>query len=97
MKPCPLDPLYQSVSAFMAGGEFWPLWKALMDATAVEDFTESEAAWFDALYDLVYMAQPDPVRPVDARDGIVGATELRKRLREQRLDVFPTTARENLS
>jgi hypothetical protein len=37
----------------MAGGEFWPLWKAVMDATAVEDFTESEAAWFDAFYDLV--------------------------------------------
>jgi hypothetical protein len=87
-----LAPLYKNVTAFMAGGEFWPLWTAVMDATSVEDFTEPEAAWFDALYDLVYMAQPDPVQAADARDGIIGAAELRKLIREHGLDVFPPAA-----
>jgi hypothetical protein len=72
----------------MAGGDFWPLWRAVMDVASQNELpdTHTDQAWFDALYDLVYMAGPDPVSESEARDGIIGATQLRSLIRDKGLD-----------
>ena len=44
---------------------------------------QRDAYW--ALYDLVYMAQPDPSAPSDASAALIGENELRERLRHFRL------------
>ena len=61
-------------------------WRAFMDfnETEPEDFSPAEAEDFEALYDLVYMGQSDPVTPEDAAVGLIGETELRARLRQSR-------------
>ena len=69
-----------------------PLWRAVMDATATVDddprLSDAEREWFDELYDAVYMAAEDPVDPVSAKAGIIGAAALRVHLREAGLDRF---------
>ena len=82
-----LDSLRRSVSDFMAGGEFWPLWRAVMDATSLQNLSSQDEQWFDALYDIVYMGAPDPVSGNEERDGIVAASKLRDLIRRKRLDV----------
>ena len=42
----------------MAGGDFWPLWRTVMDVASHHDLREADEAWFDALYDLVYISEP---------------------------------------
>ena len=87
MTPAPsLEPLRNVLSSFMAGGDFWPLWDAVMDVVYQEGPPQVDEAWFDALYDLVYMAGPDPVSEGAARDGIIGATQLRRLIRDKGLD-----------
>lgn len=90
--PAPLDAVREALTVFLAGGAFAPLRSAVMDATEIVDADEhladAERDWFDELYDAVYMAAEDPVRPSDARDGIIGAAALRVQLRELRLDRY---------
>jgi hypothetical protein len=80
-----LESLRSELSAFMAGGDFGPLWRAVMDVASREDLREPDEAWFDALYDLVYMAAPDPLSERDTRDGVIGTTQLRRAIREKGL------------
>jgi hypothetical protein len=81
-----LEQLRRELTSFMAGGDFWPLWRAVMDVASHKDVPHIDQAWFDALYDLVYMAGPDPVSESDARDGIIGPNQLRNLIREKGLD-----------
>ena len=74
---------------FVAGAPFWPFWNAFMEH--LETFRpeellspESRVA-YDELQELVYMAAPDPVPPAERADGIIGADELRRRIRAIRL------------
>lgn len=71
--------------AFVAGGPFAPLWRAVMAATEVLDeapgLSAADRRWYDAVYEAVYMGADDPVPAVDRADGVVGAAELRSRLR----------------
>lgn len=64
-----------------------------MDATATVDSDEhvsdDDRDWFDELYDAVYMGAEDPVDAQSARDGVVGAAELRVQIRAMRLDRLP--------
>jgi hypothetical protein len=50
-----LEPVRRNLARFVAGGEYWPLWQAVMDATSAKDLSPREETWFDALYDLVHM------------------------------------------
>ena len=80
------------MTAFLAGGPFHPLWRAVMDAAESLDedpsLSDAERDWFDELYDAVYMAAEDPVDPASRKAGVVGAGELRVQLRSARLDRF---------
>jgi hypothetical protein len=81
-----LEPVKRSLMAFMAGGEFWPLWRAVMEATSAVDLSAAEETWFDALYELVYMAAPDPVSEDEQRDGLIGSAQLRAAILENNLE-----------
>ena len=87
-----LQSLRIALDAFMVGGDFWLLWRAVMDATSQDSVSDSEQRWFDELYELVYMAAPDPVCGDETRDGIIGANALRILIRERQLDVQPPPA-----
>ena len=41
---------------------------------------------YDDMYELVYMGAPDPVAQEDRAVGVIGAAELRERLRRVRLE-----------
>lgn len=81
-----LEPVRRSLSAFMAGGELWPSWRAVMDATSLDALPSAEQAWFDALYELVYMAAPDPVSEDEEHVGVIGSVELRAAIHHNGLD-----------
>ena len=76
--------LQRALATFLAGGGFWPLWRATMDATELPDegqtTTTAEEAWFASIYDLVYMSQDVSVSVEDRRVGLMGEAELRDRL-----------------
>jgi hypothetical protein len=84
--PSSSERVSQLVQAFLAGQPFMDFWRAFMDfnETEPDDFSPAEAADFDALYDLVYMAGPGAVAPEDAAVGLIGETELRTQLRQSR-------------
>jgi hypothetical protein len=81
-----LGAIEHSVRAFADGGAFQPLWSAVMDATEVidsaPDISDRERDWFDRLYELVYMGAEDPVDAQSRANGVLGAAELRQRIRE---------------
>lgn len=83
----PLEPVQRSLAAFMAGGEFWPLWRAVMSAASLDArLSQSEESWFDSLYELVYTAAPDPLSPEDEEVGLIGSVALRAAIRNDGLD-----------
>ena len=72
------------VDRFVAGQPFWDFHRAFM--AFYESFDESvlpemQRDLYWGLYDLVYMGQPDPVAPENARVGLLGESALRERLR----------------
>jgi len=79
-----------ALAAFLAGGPFETLWHAVVDGGGVADtaveLSSADQTRYRAVYELVYMAAPDPVCPEDRAAGLIGAAELRSRLRELRLD-----------
>ena len=81
-----LGAVERSVRVFLDGGAFQPLWCAVMDATDVIDFasdiSDRERDWFDRLYELVYMGSEDPLDAESRTHGVLGAAELRRRIRE---------------
>ena len=81
----PLERLRGELSTFMRGGDFWPLWQAVMDAASLEELPKCDEAWFDELYELVYMASPDSPTEADSQVGIIGPDQLRARIRDKGL------------
>ena len=72
------------VARFVAGQPFWDFYRDFM--AFYENFDESvlsemQRDLYWGVYDLVYMGQPDPVAPEDARVGLLGESTLRERLR----------------
>ena len=80
-----LAPLQLRLTEFLAGGPFQPLWIAVMEATSLvdtaPDLTETDRQWFDDLYDIVYMGHEGAVATEDREVGLLGAAELRMRLK----------------
>jgi hypothetical protein len=79
--------LEQAVDTYLTGGqEFWdfyfPFMKLWLDAEVVGE----QAELWDEIYEVVYMAGPDPVPAEDRRDGIIGEAELKNRLRAFRME-----------
>lgn len=93
--PSILAPLRAQLRAFLAGGDFMPLWTAVMDATDRMDddagVSDDDREWFDELYEAVYMAADEPIAPQDRKAGVISAAELREHLRHARLDAGPPT------
>ena len=87
-----LDGVRVALAKFLSGGMYMPLWTAVMDATTIVDanpnVSDDEREWYDELYDAVYMAAEDPVDDKSAKDGIIGAAELRLQIRAMQLDRF---------
>lgn len=85
-----LDAVRLQLGIFLEGGDYTPLWTAVMDATeavdADPDISDDDREWFDELYDAVYMGAEDPLDAQSAKDGMVGAADLRAQIREMRLD-----------
>ena len=82
--------LKEHLAEFMAGGAYMAFWRPVMDATEVVDsdplWSDADRAWYCELYDLVYMGGEDPVTAGERRDGITGASDLRKLIHELGLD-----------
>jgi len=82
--------LNDALAAFLAGGPFEALWHAVVDAGGEahpeDELSSADRMRYQAVYELVYMSAPDPVCPEDRAAGLMGAAELRSRLRELRLD-----------
>lgn len=55
-----------------------------MDAASLE-LQKSDEAWFDQLYELVYMASPDSPTEAETQIGLIGPDELRTRIRDKGL------------
>jgi hypothetical protein len=74
-----------AVAEFLAGGPFETLWRDIIDDIEIADvrreLSATDQARYQTLHDLVYMGAPDPVCPDDEAGGLVGAAELRDRLR----------------
>ena len=72
---------------FVAGQTFWPFYRTFMDfhesLAARVDVLPAEERVLDEVYDLVYMGAPEPVDPADRAVGVIGETQLRKRLRAE--------------
>jgi hypothetical protein len=79
-----------ALAAFLAGGPFEALWHVVIDGRhqgeGESDVSPADWARFQMLYELVFMSAPDPVCPDDRAAGLIGAAELRSRLRELRLE-----------
>jgi hypothetical protein len=86
-----LAPIAQAVREFIAGGPYMPLWRAVMDGTEVIEsspISDAERQWFYDLYELVYMGAEDPVSGAERTDGLIGAADLRSRIKGSALDRF---------
>ena len=87
-----LDTVRMQLALFLNGGQYLPLRNAIMEATEPVDvdpnISDDERDWYDELYDAVYMAAEDPVDARSAKDGVIGAAELREQIRAMRLDRF---------
>src|SRR3954471_18802315 len=70
--------------------EFWPFHSEFMELAlpmfdgALVPF-DARLQALDDMYELVYMAAPDPVSAEGQRDGIIGSAELKQRLSGMRV------------
>ena len=84
MKPN-VDDLERIVDGYLAGAQrFWDFYHAFMSMWADADLADEEVDRWEPVYDVVYMAAPDPVGPEDRDVGIVGESDLKFRLGELR-------------
>ena len=84
MKPN-IGDLERVVDDYLAGAHgFWDFYHAFMDIWVDADLSADEVDRWEPVYDVVYMAAPDPVDPSDRHVGIIGETELKSRLGELR-------------
>ena len=76
------------VDAYLADGKFWVLWNPIAGPDASDEepgqFEPTEEPFWDELYEVVYMGQPDSATPGEARDGLLGGPELQSKLRQWR-------------
>ena len=78
--------LEQAVDTYLTGGqEFWDFYRAFMKLWLDAEVVGEQAALWDEIYEVVYMAGPDPIPAEDTRDGIIGEAELKSRLRAFRI------------
>ncbi len=84
-----LDRVKGELQAFVKGGPFMPLWRAVMDMTdkvdQATDLTDNDRQWFDEVYDLVYMGGDGSVGAEDRSLGLMESEELRRVLQERSL------------
>jgi hypothetical protein len=84
-----LDRVKAELQAFVKGGAFMPLWRAVMDVTdevdRATDLSDHDRQWFDEIYDLVYMGSEGSVDAEDRSLGLMEAEDLRRVLQERSL------------
>jgi hypothetical protein len=87
----PFRIVVELVDTYLASGDFWVLWQHVAgpgaDDRALESLDEDERRRFDALYDIVYMGQPEPVTSSEHAVGLRGGAELRGLIEAWRADV----------
>lgn len=82
--------LRQLLDDFVSGAPFWPFWNAFMEFNETFEpervLSPAGQQAYEELHELIYMGAPDPVSARDRADGVIGAAELRVRLRQVRLE-----------
>jgi hypothetical protein len=84
-----LDRVKGDLQAFVKGGPFMPLWRAVMDTTdevdQATDLSDNNRQWFAEVYDLVYMSSDGSVGAEDRSLGIMESDDLRRVLQKRSL------------
>lgn len=86
----PISTIRAHLATFLNGGDYESFWDAISETSEAIDADDSvsndDREWFDELYDAAYMGAEDPIDAKSSKEGMVGAAELRKQIREMGLD-----------
>jgi hypothetical protein len=78
------DEIDALIEGYLAGKEQYRAFSRRFMAIYLEDLSEAEALVYEPAYDILYMGSPGEPRPDERRDGVLGESEIRDKLKDFR-------------